>query len=127
MPGFRGPNRNRINNQRGVIFRDAGQTATLRTFVSATVGDSFAGFGDTLSYNDRVITAMFGAFVLPGVPEVQQPGGMIANNMMTVTTRERVDRDDILLWQGETWRIESDPVKSVMDGNWQFQIKRSSP
>lgn len=125
---YRGPQRRRIGQQVGEVFLYAGQTATLVRSVSAVTGNSFAGFGDTVYSAGRTITAIFGAGAngVFKLPEGQTPGGMIGRGEFTVTTQEPLQRDDLLIWRGETYRVDSDTVPSRLDDAYVSIVKRSS-
>lgn len=121
MP-YRNPDRTRIGQQSDTIFQHAGQTATWRAYVSASAGVSVAGFGSTPYYREQTITGLFAP--LPSNPEVQTPAGMIAADMLQVTTRERLSRRDELRWRGAAYRIESDPSPATLNGFWVSLVKR---
>ena len=70
---YRNPNRTRIGRQSDTIFQYGGQTATLRSYISASAGVSVAGFGSTLYYRERTITALFAP--LPANPKRRRPPG----------------------------------------------------
>lgn len=120
---YRGPNARRVATQEHDIFRYAGFTATWRQFVSATSGTPAAGLPGSSYYREQTITALFGA---ASQPERQTPGGMIAAAELFVTTRETLGRQDELIWRGQTYRIESDPVPAPVTNQWISHIKRST-
>lgn len=119
---YRNPNRTRIGQQSDTIFQYGGQTATLRSYISASAGVSVAGFGSTLYYRERTITALFAP--LPANPEAQTPAGMLAADQFQVTTREPIGRRDELRWRGNVYRIESDPSPATLNGFWVALVKR---
>lgn len=125
MP-YRGFNPTRAFNQTRDIFANAGQTATLKTFVSAWTGNAGLGLGGGSGYQSRTITAMFreAALIQAETPSI---GGLIASNTVQMTTRERVTRNDQIIWRGIVHRLESDPVREGVPGAWVAQIKRSEP
>lgn len=117
----------RRQQQRNNIFEYAGQTATLQTWVSASAGIAAAGFGSSGYYANRTVTAIFGANrQKPMSNENQVAGGMIADGEFVVSLREPVGREDLLVWQGETYRVESDAVRNVIDNAWTVKVKRAS-
>lgn len=120
---YRGPDARRIAGQEADIFRRAGYTATWRQFVSATSGVPAAGLGGSSYYREQTITALFGA---GRQPERQVPGGMIAAAELLVTTRERLGRRDELVWRGETYRVDGDPVPAPVTNQWISPVKRST-
>ena len=123
---YRGPQSRRIGQQVNDVFLYAGQTATLVRSVSAVTGNTFAGFGDTVYSAERTVTAIFGRNEQPEIGEAQGAGGMIGRSEFTVTTREPLRRDDVLLWRGETYRVDSEAVPSRIDNAYVAIVKRSS-
>lgn len=125
MP-YRGPNPTRMLNQSRDPFQHAGQTATLRSFVSAWTGNPALGLGGGSGYLSRTITALFreAALIQAETPSI---GGLIASNAVQMTTRERVTRNDAIVWRGVVHRLESDPVREHIFGAWVAQIKRVEP
>lgn len=124
MSQFSRPDRNRINVQAEQIFQYAGNTATLRTFVSAVTGVPDAGIGSAVYYAQRTITAQF--MSLPSLPENVGGAGLIAAGQFQMVSREKVGRQDELLWRTSTYRIDSDPVPSNLPGWWVTILKRAS-
>lgn len=124
MP-YRNPNQPRIQTQAATVFQYAGQTATWRQYVSASTGImSVMGGGVVVSYREQAITALFAP--LPPNPEMQSPAGMIAADQFQVTTRERIGRQDELVWRGSTYRLESDPSPATLPGYFVALVKRGS-
>lgn len=124
---YRGPQPKRISTQIDAdIFRHAGNTATWRQYVSASANVSVAGLGSALSYREQLITGIFGFNVLPRFMEHQSPGGLIAAGDVWCTTREKPARKDELRWRGQTYRVDSDPVPSKLDGCWVSVLKRGN-
>ncbi|HLU09912.1 MAG TPA: hypothetical protein VK003_09620 [Oceanobacillus sp.] len=123
---YRGFNPTRALNQTRDIFQGAGQTATLKIFVSAWTGNAALGLGGGSGYQSRVITALFkdAALIQAENPSV---GGLVASNMVQMTTKERVTRSDQIVWRGIVHRLDSDPVKEPIFGAWVSLIKRSEP
>ncbi len=122
---YRGPQPGRIRQQvDSDIFRHAGQTATWRQYVSASAGVSVAGFGGSAYYREQRITGVFGDNQTPRFAEKQGAGGMIAAGEMMAVTREKLGKQDELTWRGVTYRVESDPTPSRLDGAWVTILKR---
>lgn len=124
--GYRGPDSRRIDNQYLIDpLTHAGQTATWRAWVSASTGNPIMGIGGTDFYTERTITGVFGTPpAVMRLPETQTPGGMVSNANFTMTSREKIGRRDELLWNGELYRIEGDPVPSVINGSYISILKR---
>lgn len=121
---YRGPQTQRIASELTDIFRHAGQTATWRQYISASAGVSVAGFGSSAFYREQTITAVFGQYVLPAIVENQREAGIVVQGVFNVTTREKLARNDELIWNSVTYRIESEPVPARMAGTWLSQVKR---
>ena len=123
--GYRGPQAARMHGQTETIFQHAGQTVTWRQYISASGGVGAAGFGLAASFRESTITAVLGrGFRLPDLLEGQRAVGQIPAGEFYVTCRERLGRQDELLWRGEVYRVESEPVPSVLPGLWVAQVKR---
>lgn len=127
MNGYRGPNNRRIANQvTDNQFRFAGQTAVWRSYISASAGLDYAGYGDTPFYREQLITALFKAtqgFTLTQ-PELQTPLGMTVDADYLVVTRQQLKQQDELVYRGSAWRIDSDSQPSRMDNTWINILKR---
>lgn len=121
MP-YRSPDLTRIQPQQAQILQYAGVPVTWRDYVSASAGVNVAGFGSSLYYAERTITALIAPY--HAAPESQQAAGMIVSDMFSVTTREKLARQDELRYRGETYRIESDPIQGTLVGTWISVVKR---
>ena len=117
----------RIQRQRDEIFRLNGQTVYIRRQINSTAGANiYAGLPATPVTQDRAAVAIVGKGQAR-IDETNQPGGLIAQDEITMTTREKVLRGDSILWQGSLYRVESDPTPSPIDNAWQFTVKRATP
>lgn len=125
MP-YRGPQTGRIPLQvEQNIIEHAGQALTWRQFVSAVSGSTLAGFGATRYYRESTITGVLGRAPIQFiVTEGQTPGGAVAQGRFLVTTREKLARDDELVWQGDTYRVESEAIPARMSNMWTVEVKR---
>lgn len=126
MSTYRGPNARRLINQH---IQDplhfAGQTAIWRRYVSASAGTPMAGFGASAVYVDQVITGVFGT--PPAVlklAQLQTDAGQSMVADFTVATREKLARDDRLIWNGETYRVDGDPVPVPLTNSYISTLKR---
>lgn len=120
---YRGVQAGRVAMNLVDVLRQAGQTATWRQFVSASDGIAYAGLGDVRHYREQIITALFYQNY-QRQPERQTPAGMVAEGAFAVTTRERLGRNDELVWRGVTYRVESDPTPGALAGAWMTTVKR---
>lgn len=117
---YRGTQPQRMEDRAQDIFQYAGYTALWRHWVSATSGIPPVG-GTIDHYASRTVTALFADF---NQPEVQTPAGMIAAAMVQVTTNEKLTRNDLLVWRGIEYQVDSDPIPSKLGDNWIALIKR---
>ena len=124
MP-YRGPNTTRMLNQSRDQFQHAGQTATLRIFVSGWTGTPALGLGGGSGYQNRTITALFREQLIQA--EMQGAGGLVAAAQIKMTCREKVTRNDQIVWNGIDYRVDSDPVFERIFGAYVSEIKRSEP
>lgn len=124
MPGYRGPNLARQQNQLAANqYTYAGQPVTWRAYVSASGGVNVAGLGATGYWRDQTITALFRP--LPSLPETQTPAGMIAAGQFQMTTREAVGRGDQVRWNNVIYRVDSVPVQSSMHSGYVSIVARA--
>lgn len=127
MSMFSRPDKHRMNIQGEQIFKYAGVTATWRQFISASAGVPEAGIGDMQYYRLSTITGQFGVMLNPPkVGEQVAAPGLIAAGQFQMVTRERVGRQDEIIYNSALYRVESDPVPAQLVGWWVTQIKRAS-
>lgn len=127
MTMYTRPDKQRFNLNAERIYQYAGVTAIWRTFVSAVSGVPEAGIGDTFYYVNRTITGQFGTMIgLPRIGESNGAPGQIAAGTFQMTTRERIGRQDEIIYNSSYYRVESDPVPAPLAGWWVTQIKRAS-
>lgn len=124
MP-YRGPNPLRMFRQSVDIFQHDGQTATWKSFLGSSTGNPALGLGGSAIYRTQTITALFAP--LPKEGESQSIGGLIAGAEFAVTTREKVQRNDMLVFRGVSYRIESDPMPEKLSNSWVSYVKRATP
>lgn len=121
---YRGPNTSRTKRQASAIRRYAGHTAVWSQWVSATTGTPAAGVGAVDYYRQQLITGLFGDNRLPRIAEMQFPAGMIEAGDVYAVTREQLATQDTITWNGDSYRVESDPIQSKIDGQWVSILKR---
>lgn len=122
---YRGPDARRIHPQAGVVQQYAGQTGIWRQYISASAGVSDAGFGFTQSYREQIVTGIFGVRPnLPRLMERQGGGGTLAAGQVQVSVTVKPAVQDEMIWNGELYRVESEPVPAKMAGFWVCQLRR---
>lgn len=104
------------------ILRQVGHTAIWRQYISASDGIAYAGMGETQHYREQIVTALlYRSYTLQ--PEGRRAVGAIAEGDFMVSTRERLGRQDELIWRGVTYRVESDPQPNNI-GLWTARLER---
>ena len=127
MSMYSRPDKRRLNQNAERIYQYAGVTATWRQYVSASAGIPEAGIGDGQYYRLQTITGQFGTMIgLPRIGESNGAAGQIAAGLFQMTTRERIGRQDEIVYNANLYRVESDPVPAPLAGWWVTQIKRAS-
>lgn len=127
MSMYSRPDKRRLNQNAENVFRYAGVTATWRQYISSSAGVPEAGIGDQFYYRQSTITGQFGVMLnLPKIGEAVAAPGLIANGMFQMVTRERIGRQDEIIYNSAYYRVEADPVPDELAGWWVTQIKRAS-
>ena len=121
---YRGPQPKRATLQASAMFRWAGHTATWNQWVSASAGVPAAGIGETDYYRQQLITGSFGNSINPRILQRQQAAGMIFDADILAVTREKFGPRDTVDWNGDSFRVESEPVQSKINQLWVSQLKR---
>lgn len=127
---YRGPNSSRISGQFVGVQSYAGATAIWRHYLSTTTGTGsayWAGGGETRTYAERVITALWAA---PQgnesrFREVQLPAGQMMAGDAVVSTLVALGPLDELIWNGVAYRVEGDSTPTQIGGQvWYRTILR---
>lgn len=117
------PDFERIRRNATVVFGGAGETATLRSYVSA--GDAAAHFGINAPpfYVETTITALFASdiFGAPRPQERDRAGGQAQEARLMVTTDRPVSSRDEIIWRGTAYRVQGDPVPQHLGGQVQYR------
>lgn len=117
---YRGPQRNRIYQQRTEIMQYAGHVVTWKQYVSGTSGNAVLGLGDTLYYRQQPISAHM---VYSANSELQRGvGQMLDQTLYAVTTIELSVRDE-LVWNGDVYRVQSPSQPSKIAGQWNTRLE----
>src|SRR3990167_9525778 len=106
-----------------VVFGGAGETATLRTFVSAGAGAAQFGVNPASFYAETVITALFASdiFGAPRPQERDRAGGQAQEARLMGTTDRPVAARDEIIWRGTAYRVQGDPVPQHLGGQVQYR------
>jgi hypothetical protein len=125
MP-YRSPDPHRIQRQMTENhFAHVGQVVTWRQYISASANAAVAGFDATPYYREQTITALFArGHDLPEIPEIQTPAGTIESGTFLAVTRQPLGLRDELVWNGDTYRVESESIEAKIAGNYISRVKR---
>ena len=107
----------RIKRNASVIFRGAGETATLRYYVSASAGAPEYGIANDQMYGARIIT---GLFKLPSPKERAEPGGMLFDADLAITVTTALDSRDRVQWRGSAYTVAGGPYPVHLGGRTQY-------
>lgn len=123
MAGYRGPQPQRIAAQQASdVYRYGGYPVTWRDYVgTAAAPNEAAGLGKRPLYAEHTITALFGPIEQP---ETQTMAGVFAAASILMTTRERVQRQDQIVWRGITYSVDADPAPDPLTSAWNTVINR---
>ena len=102
-----------------VVAAGAGETATLRAWVSAADGAPHFGVQVSDYYANRLITALFASdiFGAPRPFERDRPGGQAQEARVQVTTDRPLNARDELIWRGTAYRVAGDAVPQHIGGH----------
>ena len=108
-----------IRGQLSALMERAGQTATLRQYVSASSNAAEYGLQTGNAYVQRTITGIFEPLT---VREVNTPGGQFQFGDTRVVTYLPLSKQDELTWQGQRWQVASDAATYTL---WQTALFQS--
>lgn len=117
MP-YRNPNPARMSAQSNTMKQYAGETAVWRQYVSASSGNAFIGLGSSLYYREQVITGVFGDGVVTTNTFGQRQVGQLQAGQIRVVTTEKLGENDEVVYQGNNYRVDSEPTPSTMNKRW---------
>ena len=117
------PDPARLERAAQVVLGNAGETALLRSFVSAAGGTPQYGVQKTLSYTQSVVTGMFRAqrFGMSVPTEAGQAGGQIMVDQLYITTLSALSPRDELIWRGTAYRLDGAPTPENIGGRGMWQ------
>lgn len=104
-----------------------GQTVTWKHYISASAGIPEAGYDGSAFYRQSQITAFFrGVMGAPStLRQLQTPAGMLPYGTTLIVTREKLDKNDEIIWRGDAFRVESEATPAMMSSAWMAELKRS--
>lgn len=105
-----------IREQLSALMERAGQTATLRQYVSASSNAAEYGLQTANTYVQRTITGIFEPLPLR---EVNTPGGQFQYGDTRVVTFLPLNKQDELTWQGQRWQVVSNAAYHTL---WQTAL-----
>lgn len=117
------PDVERLRRNAATVFSGNGETATLRTYVSASAGAPQFGVAHGLTYNERIITAMFASniFGAPRPNERAWPAGLTQNAELMMTTEWPVDARDEVVWRGTAYRVAGAAMPETIGGRVMYR------
>lgn len=117
------PDFERIRRNAQTVFSGNGETATLRTYVSASAGAPKYGVGEQFNYAETIITAMFASnlFGAPRPSERDWPGGQTQNADLMMTTDRAIDARDEIVWRGTAYRVAGAAMPETIGGRVMYR------
>lgn len=109
----RRPDFERIRRESQTIFAGAGQTALLRTFVTASAGTPRFGVANSFVYATSLITALF-AMVYS--KEQDRAGGQTPLGAPMMSTDRLIAPRDEVIWLGTAYRAAGAPMPETIGG-----------
>lgn len=104
----------------------ASQSVTWRRYVSGSTGIPEAGLYGSAYYTEKSISAYMGQYFPANVRQQQFGGGMIPVGAFIAVTPHPLQKDDELVWNGNTFRVEGEPTRVALTQNYVVEIKRGS-
>lgn len=107
-----------------VVLANAGETALLRSFVSAAGGVAQYGVQKSNYYTPTVITGAFSVqrAGLGMAQERQAAGGLVMGERLYLTTLSALSPRDELVWRGTAYRADGAPTPQNIGGRVLWQI-----
>lgn len=123
MPGYRGPDSARIvQQQNNFQFEYYSHPMIWKRLVSASGGVDVIGLGPSAFWQYTNVRALLKP--LPAQEDYPTPAGQIAEGRFQIVTREPVSRDDKLIWNNVSYRVEGVPAPSTLTSAWVNTIAR---
>ena len=112
-----------VRRNGNVVFGGAGETAVLRTFVSAGAGAPQFGVNSPDYYAATLVTAMFASdiFGAPRPFERDRPGGQAQEARLQVTLDRPINARDEIIWRGTAYRVAGDSIPQHVGGQTLFR------
>lgn len=103
----------------------AGQVVTWRQYVSASAGGgaAWAGISNSAYYQENLITAHVTNVELN---EEQRAAGQAIADMLQMVMPIQPGTKDELVWRGNVYRVEGEPVPASIDSRYIVTVKRGN-
>ena|SRR3990167_2723186 len=109
-----------VKRAAGEVFTGAGETATVRRYVSGTTGSPQFGVASVLESIPLTIT---GLFYTKRDRERDLPGGQsYANPQLMMSMPSALHPRDEILWRGQLYRAAGNSIPEIIGGRMQFTI-----
>ena len=117
------PDRDYVRRNARVVLAGAGETATVRQYVSGTTGTPKFGVATTFNYVERTVTGLFAStlFGAPRPNERDLAGGQAQNADMLFTTESALGAQDEIIWRGTAYRVAGATMPEVLGGRVLFR------
>lgn len=127
---YRGPQPSRVSGQFGMVRTYAGATGVWRQNITTTTGTGsayWAGGGETRTYQERTITALWAAPQAGDARfrQTQLPAGQVMAGDAVASTPEKLGPNDEIVWGGVAYRVEGDSTPVTLGGQiWYRTVMR---
>ena len=112
----------RIARNSNHIFTNAGETATLRRYISASAGSPIYGYGpQNMYFSAFTITGLFYWGGHSNPRERLQAGGITTEGKLFVATQFAIDQRDEITWRGTAMRVDGDVIPENLGGRFQYR------
>jgi len=117
------PDPARIQRNALDVIGNAGETATVRQYISGTTGTPKYGAATTFNYIERVVTGLFAStlFGAPRPNERDLAGGQAQNADMLFTTTSALGAQDEIIWRGTAYRVAGATMPENLGGRVLFR------
>ena len=111
--------RARLVSQASHVFANAGEAATLRRFVSASVGTPKFGVATQYNYTTFTVTGLFYERRMP--VESLVGGGITTQGKLYVSLQSEISQRDEIIWRGTAYRVDGMVTPENIGGRFQWK------